>query len=198
LVSRTQTSTLSSNSALCLSELRHGSDRGVLDRVRVNANIATLGTSSVSQGHHNGVVNSAPQSKRIRYSVPRVLDCGVLVGGNLGRAGFRSCRIKTLYSRLTLTHGDTTPAGQNRPGACGANHQFGSRSEGTRSPRNHCVDTVKLRVEPWPQATLATSIRTSVSGYSSGTKIPKACAFITTTCTSNKRSATNPQCCPRY
>ena len=69
----------------------------MLDRVRVNANIATLGTSSVSQGHHNGVVNSAPQSKRIRYSVPRVLDCGVLVGGNLGRPGVRSCRIKTLY-----------------------------------------------------------------------------------------------------
>ena len=43
------------------------------------------------------------------------------------------------------------------------------------------------------QATSITSLLTSVSGYSfSNTRIPKACALITTACISNKRSVAIP------
>ena len=78
-------------------------------------------------------------------------------------------------------------------GARGVSYQFGSRSEGTGSPWNRGAGSVQLRAELWLQATSITSILTLVRGYSfSNTRIPKACALITTTCTSNKRSAAIP------
>jgi hypothetical protein len=107
----------------------------------------------------------------------------------LADRGHRSCHITTLHSQLILVHGSTTRAEQTRPGARGANNQFGSRSEGTGSPRNRCVGTVRLRVELWLQATSITSIHTAVSGYSSSNmRTPKACAPTTTTCTNNRPS----------
>jgi len=113
-------------------------------------------------------------------------------GGTLADRGHRSCRITTLHSQLILVHGNTALPERTRPGACGANHQFGSRSEGTGSPRNRCVGSVQLRVELHLQATSTTSIRIAVSGRSSSNiRIPKAYALTTTTGTSNKRSATD-------
>jgi hypothetical protein len=114
-------------------------------------------------------------------------------GGTLADRGDRSCRITTLHSQLALVHGITPLAERSRSGARGVSHQFGSRSEGTGSPRNRGAGSVQLRVELQLQATSFTSILTSVSGYSfSNTRIPKACALTTTTCISNKRSAAIP------
>jgi hypothetical protein len=107
------------------------------------------------------------------------------------QTGGRSCRITTLHSQLILGHGNTISAEWTCPGVRGANHQFGSRSEGTGSPRNRSAVSVQLRVEPWLQAALITSIRIAVNGYSSSnTRILKACALTTTTGVGNKKSGT--------
>ncbi len=107
--------------------------------------------------------------------------------------GHRLCRVIALHSRLTRVHRSTPLAERGRSGARGVSPQFGSPSEGTGSPRNRGAGSVQLRVELQLQATSITSILTLVNGYSfSNTRIPKACALITTTCTSNKRSAAIP------
>ena len=119
-------------------------------------------------------------------------------GGSLADRGHRSCRVTALHSRLTRVHGITPLAERSRSGARGVSHQFGSRSEGTGSPWNHGAGSVPLRAELWLQATSITSILTSVRGYSfSNTRIRKACALITTTCISNKRSAAIPPTHPQ-
>jgi hypothetical protein len=69
-------------------------------------------------------------------------------GGTLADRGHRSCRITTLHSRLTLVHGITPRAERSRSGARGVSHQFGSRSEGTGSPKSHSAGSVQLRVDP--------------------------------------------------
>jgi hypothetical protein len=90
---------------------------------------------------------------------------------------------------LILVRGNTTRPERTRPGDRGANHQFGSRSEGTGSPRNRCVGSVRLKVELWLQATWITSIRIAVSGYCfSNMRIPRAYALTTTTGTNNTGS----------
>ena len=118
--------------------------------------------------------------------------------GALAGRGHRSCRVTALHSRLTRVHGIAPLAERSRSGARGVSHQFGSRSEDTGSPWNRGAGSVPLRAELWLQATSITSILTSVRGYSfSNTRIPKACALITTTCTSNKRSAAIPPTHPQ-
>jgi hypothetical protein len=65
------------------------------------------------------------------------------------------------------------------------NHQLGSRSEGTGSPRNRDVNSARSRVGRQSQFTLITSNPTEVSGHSSSSMTTrKVCVLITTTCTS--------------
>ena len=74
--------------------------------------------------------------------------------------------------------------------ALGTGHLFGNRSEGTGSPKSPSAENVRLRVEPYPRATLITSNLTGVSGrFSCNTRTPKAYVFVTTTLIGIKRDA---------
>jgi len=109
-----------------------------------------------------------------------------------GRSTGTSCQATRGHSPWPATSptqrliGGTTPgAAQSHPGALGVNHQLGSRSEGTGSPRNRDVDSARSRVGRQSQFTLITSNPTEVSGHSSSSmKTRKVCVLITTTCTS--------------